>query len=222
MEILKAALLIIGAVLFTAVFFALIVLRIIRKKYHHPAPALLGYLLDSRWRRFWQPPSVVLGRSGVRPGTTVVDLGCGSGAFTTFAARAVGQQGKVYAVDMQPAMLRQLERKLARPENRDLTNVELRQASAYELPFADDSIDLVYMVTVLMEIPDPGRGLREIKRVLKPGGILAVTEWLPDPDYPFSSTVIKLGRREGFILEQKQGNLWTYTVRFRKPGSASA
>ena len=83
--------------------------------------------------------------------------------------------------DVQSAMLRQLEQKLARAENQDIRNVELKEASAYELPFADDFFDLAYMVTVLMEIPDRGRALREVKRVLKPGGTLAVTEFFPTP-----------------------------------------
>ncbi|MBA7697269.1 2-methoxy-6-polyprenyl-1,4-benzoquinol methylase [subsurface metagenome] len=148
---------------------------------------------------------------------TVIDLGCGSGAFTTFVARVVGEQGRVYAVDIQPAMLQQLERKLFKPENQDITNIELKEASAYKLPFADESIDLVYMVTVLMEIPDRGRALQEIRRVLKPGGTLAVTEFLPDPDYPWRSTVIKICQREGFTLDASPGNLWNYTVRFKKP-----
>ncbi len=119
--------------------------------------------------------------------------------------------------DVQSAMLRQLEQKLARAENQDIRNVELKKASAYELPFADDFFDLAYMVTVLMEIPDRGRALREVKRVLKPGGTLAVTEFFPDPDYPFRSTVIKTGKREGLSLDGSQGNFWNYTVRFKKP-----
>jgi ubiquinone/menaquinone biosynthesis C-methylase UbiE len=155
--------------------------------------------------------------SGIKTGMTVVELGCGSGAFTTFVARVVGKQGRIYAVDIQPAMLKQLKRKLAKPENRDITNIELKQASAYDLPFADGVIDLVYMVTVLMEIPDRSEALREIRRVLKPGGTLAVTEWLPDPDYPRRSTVIEICQREGFALDSSQGNLWNYTVRFKKP-----
>ena len=148
---------------------------------------------------------------------TVVDLGCGSGAFTPFVARVVGEQGEVYAVDIQPAMLRQLKRKLARTENQDIKNIEVKQASAYDLPFADESIDLVYMVTVLQEIPDRGRALREIRRILRPGGILAVTELLPDPDYPLRTTTIKICQREGFIMDANLGNLWNYTVRFKKP-----
>ncbi len=50
--------------------------------------------------------------------------------------------------------------------------------------------------------------------------ILAVTEYFSDPDYPFRSTVIKLGRGEGFMLDDTQGNFWNYTVRFKKPLSS--
>ncbi|HET6477535.1 MAG TPA: methyltransferase domain-containing protein [Dehalococcoidales bacterium] len=174
-------------------------------------------MLDSGFRRFFQSPGTIIARSGIEPGMTVMELGCGSGAYTTYVARVVGEKGEVYAVDVQSAMLRQLEQKLARAENQDIRNVELKEASAYELPFADDFFDLVYMVTVLMEIPDRGRALREVKRVLKPGGTLAVTEFFPDPDYPFRSTVIKTGKREGLSLDGSQGNFWNYTVRFKKP-----
>lgn len=114
-------------------------------------------------------------------------------------------------------MLKQIARKLTRAENRGIKNIELKQASAYNLPFGDETLDLVYMVPVLPEIPDRGRALREVMRVLKPGGILAATEFLPDPDYPLRSTNIELGLREGFVLDGNSGNFWNYTVRFKKP-----
>jgi len=193
--------------------------RIARKLHHPPAPPFIGRFLDSDVRRWLQPPDKIIKRSGIKRGMTVLDLGCGSGAFTTFVARVVGEQGKVYAVDIQPAMLQQLERKLARTENHGIRNIELKQASAYGLPFEDGFLDLVYMVTVLPEIPDVGRALREIRRILKVGGILAVTEFLPDPDYPWRSTTIKICQREGFILDDSRGNFWNYTARFRKPFS---
>jgi len=202
---------------FGVVILILALLRLVRKSTSFPAPAYIGRVLDSDFRRFFQSPITIVERSGITPGMIAMELGCGSGAYTTFMARTVGEQGKLYAVDIQPAMLRQLERKLGKAENQDIKNVELKEASAYELPFTDDFFNLTYMVTVLMEIPDKGRALREVKRVLKPGGILAVTEYFPDPDYPFRSTVIKLGRREGFIFDDTQGNFWNYTVRFKKP-----
>ncbi len=197
-----------------------VLIHVIRKLfYHFPAPAFIGRFLDSDVRRWIQSPNKIVERSGIKPGMIVMDLGCGSGAFTPFVARVVGEEGKVYAVDIQPTMLKQLERKLAKAENRDIRNIKLKQASAYDLPFADVSLDLVYMVTVLQEIPDRGRALREIGRVLKAGGILSVTEFLPDPDYPWRSTVIKVCQREGFILDGNLGNLWNYTLRFKKPSS---
>ncbi len=207
----------------TALIIVLVVLfvifwpRIVKRFYHRPAPAFIGRLLDSRLRHRRQPPRRTLERSGIKPGMKVLDLGCGGGALTTEAARMVGEHGKVYALDIQPAMLKQLERKLARPENQDIKNVELKLASAYDLPFEDESLDAVFMVAVLQEIPDRNRTLREIKRVLKPVGILAITEILPDPDYPLRSTTIKQCQREGFVLDASFGNFFDYTVRFKKP-----
>ena len=212
MTTLKVILIVLGAILLYQVL-----IRVVRKSYHFPAPAFIGRFLDSSVRRWVQPPDKIIERSGIKPGMTVVDLGCGSGAFTTFVARVIGEQGKVYAVDIQPAMLQQLECKLAKAENQGIKNIELRQASAYGLPFEENSIDLVYMITVLPEIPDRGRALREIKRVLKPDGVLAVTEFLPDPDYPLRSTTIKICQHEGFVVDDNTGNLWNYTVRFKKP-----
>ena len=204
-----------------AIIFILLAFRIVRKSYQLPAPAYMGRLLDSDFRRFLQPAGAIIERSGIEAGMTVLELGCGSGAYTTYLARALGEQGKLYAVDIQPAMLRQLERKLDREENKDVRNVELKEASAYELPFADGSIDLACMVTVLMEIPDRGRALREVKRVLKLGGMLAVTEFFPDPDYPFRATVIRDGMEAGFLFEKSQGSFWHYTVTFNKPLSGA-
>lgn len=212
MTALKVILIILGAIL----LLWLVLYRVIRKLHHSPAPPFIGRFLDSNFRRWVQSPGKLAERSGIKQGMTVVDLGCGNGAFTTFMARVVGEWGKVYAIDIQPAMLRQLERKLSRAENQDIKNIELKQADAYHLSFEDESIDLVYMITVLQEIPDRGRALREIKRILKPGGILGVTEFLPDPDYPLRSTTIKICQREGFIVDDKLGNLWNYTVRFKK------
>ena len=194
-----------------------VVMRIVRKLVHFPAPAFIGRGLDSNFRRKLQPPDKIIQRSGIRKGMRVLEVGCGSGAFTTFVARVVGEEGKVYALDIQPEMLQQLESKLARPENEDIKNIEPVNSSAYDLPFDDNSLDLVYMVTVLQEIPDRSKALQQVRRVLKPGGILSVTEWLPDPDYPWKSTTIKIGREAGLVLDEAPGNFWHYTVRFRKP-----
>jgi len=194
-----------------------IIIRVGRKLFHFPAPAFIGRFLDSDLRRTLQPPDKLIQRSGIKKGMHVLEIGCGSGAFTTFVAKAVGEKGKVYALDIQPEMLKQLEKKLSKPENRGIKNIKLILDSAYELPFSNDSLDLVYLITVLEEIPDRKKALQEIKRVLRRGGILAVTELLLDPDYSLKSTTVKLGQGAGFVVEKTRGNFWNYTVRFKKP-----
>jgi ubiquinone/menaquinone biosynthesis C-methylase UbiE len=215
MEAWRIALIVLLCILAFPIFW-ITVAKAVRKMYPFPAPAFMGRLLDSGYRRRIQPPSQMIERSGIKEGMKVLDLGCGSGAFTPFVARAVGKKGMVYALDIQADMLAQLERKLAKPENKNIKNVKLVKASAYELPFDDGSLDLVYMVTVLQEVPDRNRALQEVKRVLKKGGILAVTELFPDPDYPWKSTTIKLGTENGFVVDKTSGNFFNYTVRFKK------
>jgi len=192
------------------------IIRVGRKTFHFPAPAFIGRLLDSDLRRWAQPPMKLIERSGISTGMSVLEVGCGSGAFLTFVAHAVGVSGKVYGLDIQKKMLDQVRAKLARSENVDIKNIELIEASAYQIPLADNSLDAVYFVTVLQEIPDRQKALIEARRVLKPGGYLAVTELLPDPDYPLKSIVIKQGLTAGFVLDGVLGNFWNYTVRFRK------
>jgi ubiquinone/menaquinone biosynthesis C-methylase UbiE len=145
----------------------------------------------------------------------VLEIGCGSGAFTTYIARAIGKQGEVYALDIQEGMLNQLKEKLSNPQNSDIDNIKLINASAYKLPFKNDSFELVYMISVFQEIPDGVKALNEIKRVLKPGGILAISEFFTDPDYPLRSTTIKQGKQGGFKFESVSGNFWNYTAKFR-------
>lgn len=83
-----------------------IVIRVFRKKFHFPAPVFIGRFLDSDIRRKLQPPNKLIERSGIKQGMRVLEVGCGSGAFVTFVARAVGKTGKVFALDIQPEMLK--------------------------------------------------------------------------------------------------------------------
>ena len=204
------------------VFLWLTVAKIVRKLWRFPAPSYTGWFLDSRFRRWMQPSERIVKRSAIKPGMRVLEVGCGSGSYTTFVARVVGPKGRVYALDIQPAMLAQLRNKLKRPQNADITNIELIQASAYEMPFEDRSMDLIYTITALPEISDPGLALRECYRILKPGGVLAVTEFFTDPDYPLKRITIRQAVGAGFREDEVLGNFWNYTARFIKPAEAEA
>jgi ubiquinone/menaquinone biosynthesis C-methylase UbiE len=220
--LLRTLLIILGAIAGYLVFMVLIGARILRRFVHFPAPFFVGYFLDSDLRRRMQPPDDLLKRSGVGPNMSVLEIGCGSGGYTTFAARQVGDQGRLYALDIQPRMLGQLRAKLAKDENRDIHNTRLVLGSATDLSFKDKSLDLVLLITVLEEIPDRRRALHEIMRVLRPGGMLAVTEFLPDPDYPLRRTTIRTATDSGFLLDAQDGDLFNYTVRFKAPSSPDA
>jgi 2-polyprenyl-3-methyl-5-hydroxy-6-metoxy-1,4-benzoquinol methylase len=104
--ILKIILIVIGTVIGYLIFMTVIGARILRKFVHFPAPFFVGYFLDSNFRRRLQPPDKVIRRSGIGKNMTILEIGCGSGAYTTYIAREGGDRGKVYALDIQPNMLK--------------------------------------------------------------------------------------------------------------------
>jgi len=190
--------------------------RILRRHYRFPVPSFVASFLDSRFRKMMQPPQKIVERSGIKEAMTVMELGCGPGTYTIDIARAVGDRGRVYAVDIQKAMIDKLEKKLKRSENRDVRNVIPKVANAYELPLPEDCLDSAVMICVLQEIPDRQRALGEVYRVLRPHGVLAVSEWAVDPDYPLRRTTKRICEQAGFRPKESRGNLFHYTLQFEK------
>jgi len=184
-----------------------------------PCPASLTWLVDNPIRRRYMRP--VLDRVGIQHGERVLELGPGPGTFTMEAARRVGPEGRLIAVDIQPKMIAQVEKRV---REAGLTNVETHVADAYHLPLDDESVDRAFLVTVLPEIPDQARALAELRRVLrspeptegKPGGVLSITEEFPDPDYLFAFETIQRVEAAGFRLERRFGNFFLYTLNFRE------
>ncbi len=215
--VLNIVLIVLGSILAYFIFMAIIGARILRKFIHFPAPSFVSYFLDSKLRKKMQPPDMLVKRSGITGNMTVLEIGCGSGAYTTFIGREVGDKGIVYALDIQTKMLHKLQNKLHYVEYEGITNITAILGNAYSLPFQDNSIELVCMITVLQEIPDKTRALKEVKRVLKNNGTLAITELLVDPDYPWKRTTIRMASGAGFKLQQVQGNLFNYTITFVRP-----
>lgn len=191
----------------------LVVVRIFRQLYKFPIPEFMAPVIDNPLRRRIQPPDGLAARHGLEPGMRVLEVGPGSGAYTMAAARRVGDRGRVTAIDIEPKMI---ARVTARAEADGAHNVEARLADVYALPFDAGSFDAIFMVTVIGEIPEPGRAMREFYRVLAPSGILAFSELLLDPDYPLPRTLVNLAQAAGFRLKQKTGNILAYTVMFEK------
>jgi ubiquinone/menaquinone biosynthesis C-methylase UbiE len=178
-----------------------------------PCPSALAWALDTPFRRPFK--RVTLDRVGIRPGERVLELGPGPGAFTVDAARRVGPEGRLIAVDVQPEMIAHVE---ARVRVASLDNVETHVRSAYDLPLEDESVDRAFLVAVLPEILDQARALAELRRVLKPGGVLSISEQFVDPDYRFPFETLRTVEAAGFFLEQRYGNFWAYTINFWVPG----
>jgi ubiquinone/menaquinone biosynthesis C-methylase UbiE len=141
----------------------------------HVMPWWLGPLLASPIRRLLENPERVVGRL-VRPGDKVLEVGPGMGFFTVPLARAVGEEGRVVCVDVQPRMLRGLSRRL---EKRGLAGrVSVRRCSAGDLGVRDleGTMDLVLAIHVVHEMPAPAAALREMVRALRSGGRLLLVE----------------------------------------------
>ena len=120
----------------------------------------------------------------LQPGERVVDVGSGAGIDSLIAARMVGSEGRVIGVDMTPAML---EKARTSADEGGFTNVEFRQGLAESLPVLDSWADVVISNGVLNLTPDKDAALREMARVLKPGGRLQIGDILVQKPVPESA-----------------------------------
>jgi demethylmenaquinone methyltransferase/2-methoxy-6-polyprenyl-1,4-benzoquinol methylase len=180
--------------------------------------------LDQRWRR----QAIALG--GIAPGQEVLDVCTGTGDLALLCARRLGGRGRVTGIDVTPAMLREAERKArqlgfgvapsTRPDGlaREVATPDapagLRwlEGDAESLPFADASFDRVLIGFSTRNLGDLAAGLREMVRVLRPGGVLVILE----TGYPanpllraaYRVFLLTVARAIGLLLT---GRLWPFT-----------
>jgi ubiquinone/menaquinone biosynthesis C-methylase UbiE len=182
-----------------------------------PCPPWLGGFLQNPLSDRLVNHQMLRDRLGLRPGMRVLDAGSGPGRLTLPAAELVSPGGEVVALDIQPAMLQRLEERLA---DSGIHNVRTVLGGLGDGVLDQNAFDRAMLVTVLGEIPDQERALREIYGALLPGGILAVTEMLPDPHFQRQSAVRRMAESVGFRLEQGFGNPLAYTMHLVKPHTA--
>ena len=168
-------------------------------------------------QRFWvQAPHPVITRERMREilephaGERVLEIGPGTGYYTIDLAEWVGPEGAVEIFDLQQEML---DHTIRRARERGLWNVNPTQGNAEELPYEDDSFDAAILVTVLGEIPDQDAALREVARVLRPGGRLIVGELFGDPHMVTVGSLQGRAEAAGLRLARRSGPSLAYFAR---------
>ncbi len=138
----------------------------------------------------------------LRPGETVVDLGCGAGMDSFLAARAVGPEGRVIGIDMTDEML---EKARANARAVGATNVEFRKGYIEDLPLEDESVDAIISNCVINLSPEKDKVYAEAHRVLRPGGRMMVSDVVLErelPDAVLHSVDAYLGCVGGAVLRE--------------------
>jgi ubiquinone/menaquinone biosynthesis C-methylase UbiE len=148
------------------------------------------------------------------PGERVLEVGPGTGYYSLPVAWWLGARGRLDVLDVQQEML---DHTLRRAASEGIQNISAALGDAREMPYADDSFDAAYLVTVLGEIPDQTAALRELRRVVKPGGRIVVGELFGDPHMVTHRALRDRAVEAGLAVEHKLGGpLWHFT-RLRVP-----
>lgn len=158
----------------------------------------------------------------LKPGMTACDLGCGNGYWTLKLARMVGEEGRVYALDIQKEMLEMLEERAARDEVKNITPV-LNTLTDTKLP--PGSCDLILLVDVYHEFSHPEHMLKSMREALKPDGLIVLVEFRAEddtvpikPEHKMSKAQVrKEYEPNGFKLVEEYDELpWQHVMYFKR------
>jgi predicted methyltransferase len=182
------------------------------REYARPMGVAGAPWLEREEREAEEAPTRALQIIGIAPGSTVADIGAGSGYFTERLARLVGPTGRVIATDIQQGMLDLIAQRIARER---LTNVTLVLGEPANPRLVKESIDLALMVDVYHELADPQAVLLHIRDALKPRGRLVLIEYKAEdptvpilPSHKMTVAVAKLEvEHEGFALATANSSL---------------
>lgn len=129
--------------------------------------SIISFKLHTKWR---EKVNVAM---EIKPGSQILDLCCGTGDWTFALSKAVGSTGHVTGLDFSQGMLSVAKKKSAAHQ---LDNTSFIQGNAMELPFEDNTFDYITIGFGLRNVPDAKHVLKEMKRVVKPGGLITILE----------------------------------------------
>lgn len=191
-----------------------VTIRVWRKLRPGQRPIWLEAEPVRRLRWLVWPAEQLVERLDVQPGMRVVEVGAGTGCLTIALAQAVGPTGQVVATEHRNPVAHDL--RIATLEQ-GLIQVTVHAALPTALPATATGSDLIVFTSTFGGLPDKQAVAQEVYQHLRPGGTLAVTELVVDPDYSLASTVVTNLVLAGFAIEDEIGHLGAYTVIARKP-----
>lgn len=177
-----------------------------------PCPSWLGWLveMENPLARENRSESIIR-RLSIEPNMTVADIGCGPGRVTIPLSKKITAPGKIVAIDLQQEMLERIKTNFS-----DLKNIELRQQDVCHELLESDYYDIILLVNVLGELPEPDKALQNIFQALKAGGTVSVTETIFDPHFQSKSKVTTLLKDHGFNNLKSFGPWYSYTMHANK------
>jgi ubiquinone/menaquinone biosynthesis C-methylase UbiE len=171
-------------------------------------------------QRFWiEAPHPLITRERLRavleprPGERILEVGPGTGYYSLPVAEWLQPGGTLELVDIQQEML---DHTMRRAEQEGLSNLVPTRADALQLPYEDRRFDAAFLVTVLGETPDQDAALRELARVLRPGGRLVDGELFGDPHYVSAKSLRRRAEAAGLRYDDRVGPRLGYFARFRR------
>jgi ubiquinone/menaquinone biosynthesis C-methylase UbiE len=172
-------------------------------------PAERAGSLMNPLRRLVQSPGRAVAAMGLAENSKVLEVGSGPGFFSPFIANAA-PRGRVILVDVQFEMLAAARQRLA-----TAANVSYAQADACALPIRTGQFDAVFLATMLGEVPDRDLCIKEVRRILRPGGLVTIVETRRDSDFISLTSLGDLLDRHGFSFVDRRGVAWQYAARFQ-------
>lgn len=130
--------------------------------------------LDNEKRRELLPPEQTLINLHLQEEDIMADIGCGIGYFTIPASKIVGENGKIFAMDISSEMLKDVEIKIS---DNNISNIETILTEENDLKLSDNKVTFAFISLVLHEANDKENFLNEVKRIITPNGKIAIVEW---------------------------------------------